>query len=307
MIERIRAVHRVAVAAAAAQDGVASRRMLRAAGIDRDEVRGHVRAGRWREHGRWTIAVHTGDLSLLAERWRAVWEVGERIAVVDGVSALHHRRLTGFSEPSIHVSVPHTARTHPVDGVVLHKVRTRPRRHVSATGLPVAAPGPAAVRGAHWARSDRQAALIMVLPVQQGLVTGDQLVVATREVRGRTRRKFIRLVAADIAGGAQALSELDFARICRIHGLPEPPRQVVRRGPRGRTYLDVRWACGLVVEIDGAGHRWGLAVSDDNLRHNFATLAGDTVLRIDTIGLRTLEEDFMAQVVTAHRRLTSGC
>ena len=147
----------------------------------------------------------------------------------------------------------------------------------------------------------------MVLPVQQRLVTGDQLVVATREVRGRTRRKFIRLVAADIAGGAQALSELDFARVCRIHGLPEPQRQVVRRGPRGRIYLDVRWACGLVVEIDGAGHRWGLAVSDDNLRHNFATLAGDTVLRIDTIGLRTLEEDFMAQVVTAHRRLTSGC
>lgn len=250
--------------------------------------------------------MHTGDLSPLARRWRAVWEVGERIAVIDGASALHHRGLKGFTTEGIHVSIPHTATPHAVEGVVQHKVRRPSPRPVAPGALPVATPGPAAVRAAHWARSDREAALILVLPVQQRLVTGDQLLSATTSVQGRTRRKFIKTIAADIALGAQALGELDFARICRRHALPEPDRQVVRQGPRGRIYLDVRWACGLVVEIDGAGHRWGLAVSEDNLRRNSGTLSGNLVLQIDTVGLRLFEDTFMEQVVAAHRLLRGG-
>ena len=48
-----------------------------------------------------------------------------------------------------------------------------------------------------------------------------------------------------------SLGELDFARLCRERGLPEPTRQAVCKGPDGRVFLDVRWECGLVVEIDG--------------------------------------------------------
>ena len=128
---------------------------------------------------------------------------------------------------------------------------------------------------------------------------------ATEEIRGRTRRALIRALASDICDGAHSLGELDFAAACRRHGLPEPSRQVVRRGPRGRIYLDVRWDCGLVVEIDGAGHRWGVAVTDDNLRQNAVALRGDTVLRIDLVGLRIAEEAFMAQVVAAHHALSA--
>jgi len=80
----------------------------------------------------------------------------------------------------------------------------------------------------------------------------------------------------DITDGAQSLGELDFAQMCRRHGIPPPDRQVLRRTARGRVYLDARWAGRrLVVEIDGAGHRVGLAVTDDNLRQNEVAL-GDT-------------------------------
>ena len=51
-----------------------------------------------------------------------------------------------------------------------------------------------------------------------------------------------------------------------------------------------------MVEIDGAGHRVGLAVTDDNLRQNEVALGDDRVLRIDLVGLRVHETAFMRQV-----------
>ncbi|NUO36328.1 MAG: hypothetical protein HOQ27_14860, partial [Dermatophilaceae bacterium] len=73
----------------------------------------------------------------------------------------------------------------------------------------------------------------------------------------------------------------------------------VRNGRRGRIYLDVRWSCGLVVEIDGVQHTWGLAPVLDALRQNDVTLAKNTVLRIPNIGLRLEEDAFMEQVEQA--------
>ena len=106
-----------------------------------------------------------------------------------------------------------------------------------------------------------------------------------------TRRCTMRLM------GVQSLGELDFARMCRARGLPEPSRQVVRRGPRGRIYLDVRWEDSrLVVEIDGAQHREGLNMTADNLSRNAVTLQHDRVLRIDLVGLRLYEDEYLRQV-----------
>lgn len=278
-------------------DGVASRALLREVGVDGDRVRNQVRAGRWVVHGRQTVALHTGDLGERARRWRAVWEVGERIAVLDGVSALHAVGMTGFDDPSIHVSTLHRHHGSPADGVRLHKVRRRVPDEVVASGVPRTRPQIAAVRAAHWAASNRQAALLLVLPVQQRLTTAGRLVEAAEVVHGRNRRALIRQLVKDIADGAQSLGELDFAALCRQRGLTEPSRQVVVKGPRGRVYLDVRWPdWGLVVEIDGSGHRQGLAVTDDNLRANAVSLSTDLVLRIDLIGLRLETAAFMDQV-----------
>ena len=114
---------------------------------------------------------------------------------------------------------------------------------------------------------------------------------------GRRRRAFVRQVALDVADGAHSLGQLDFGALCRRHRLPVPERQVLRTTPTGRVHLDVRWAGSrLVVEIDGAGHRWGLAVTDDNLRQNEVVLTADRVLRFDLLALRLHEAEVMEQV-----------
>lgn len=287
----------IASAAAAATDGVISRDALQRLGMTYVDVRTEVRAGRWRVHGIQTVAVHNGPLGLEARRWRAIWETGEKVAALDGVTALQSAGLRGYEDDAIHLSVAHTAAVKKVDGVRLHKVIRRIPGEIVPTGIPRTRPAVAALRAAYWAVSNRQAALLLLMTVQQRLSTAEQLIDASTQLRGRKRRGFIKTVLADISSGVQSLGELDFARMCRVRGLPEPERQVIRRGPRGRIYLDVRWKRSrLVVEIDGAQHREGLNVSTDNLSRNAVTLQSDRVLRIDLIGLRIFEDQFMGQV-----------
>ena len=102
------------------------------------------------------------------------------------------------------------------------------------------------------------------------------------------------------------MGELDFARLCRRYGLPEPQRQVVRRGPHGRIYLDVRWELrSLVVEIDGIAHDTPAAWIPNALRQNWVTLGNDRVLRIPVLGLRIAETAFMEQLAEGLRQV--GC
>jgi hypothetical protein len=269
---------------------------LRGLGYDHAAISREVENDRWTRLGTHTIALHTGTLSTAALRWRAVWEVAEDVALVDGVTALQWAGLTGYTEDVVHVSVPRGAQCPRVDGVRVHRVTRRPDESVGA-GLPRTRVEVAALRGAAWARSDRQAALVLCMVVQQRLTTGRRLLDTLPAVRNRGRRPFVRRVLRDVADGAQSLGELDFAALCRRHGVPPPDRQVLRRTARGRIYLDARWrGSRFVVEVDGAGHRVGLAVTDDNLRQNEVVLGDDRVLRIDLVGLRVHEVAFMQQV-----------
>ena len=274
-----------------------SRRQLRSLGITHDHVRNEVAAERWAALGRQSVAVHRGPLPIEAHAWSALWEVGERIAALDGVTSLVASGLTGFDEATLHLSVRHTHDVPKVEGVRIHKVIRRLDDELVPSGIPRTRPAVAAVRAAGWAVSDRQAALLLLMPVQQRLTTPEALLSASQRCLGRRRRGFIRGVVGDVALGVQSLGELDFARLCRSRGLAEPSRQVIREGARGRIYLDVRWdGSRLVVEVDGAQHREGLAVSVDNLSRNSVVLTGDRVLRIDRVGLRLHEDAFMHQV-----------
>jgi very-short-patch-repair endonuclease len=291
---------RLVAAAAVAYGGVISRTLLRALGVDHRAIAREVAAGRWRLLGAQTVATHLGPLPVEAYRWRAVWEVGPGMPALDGVTALQSLGLTGYEDERQHVSVAHGWRPQKVDGIRLHHVRRVEGEIVATGGPPCVRAEVAALRAAHWARTDRQAALVLCLIMQQRLTTGPRLLAASRVVRGRRRRRLVRLLVRDIVDGAQSLGELDFARLCREKGLPEPSRQIVRRGPRGRIYLDVGWPeLGVAVEIDGSQHRMALAVMEDNLRANEVVIGGETVLRIDLVGLRLEAPRFLDQVARA--------
>lgn len=294
-------------------------------GITREEVRSEVRGGRWQQLRRHTICVdatlaedpvpaagerpsparwHDGEPSCRSVALRpagwpasaawAVWESGSG-AVLDGVSALLAAGLADYREDRIFVTIARGRRAVRLPGVALHI-----RRDVvpaPGSGLPRVRTETAVVNAAAWAVSERQAALLVVLAVQQGMTTASRLM---REVarRGRVRRRgFLYRLLRDVQGGARALGELDFARLCRAHGIPPPSRQRVRSGPRGRIYLDAWWEEYQVgVEIDGVQHLQGLHPVADAMRDNEVLLSGGPTLRIPSLGLITEPAAFMAQV-----------
>jgi hypothetical protein len=286
----------VAMELAERHGGVVHRAQLRAAGIGRDGVRTETAAGRWTPAGRHTLVVGARVPAGQGRWWWAVWESGSG-AVLDGVSALLAIGLTGYSESTVHVTVPRECRPRPLPGVVVH--RRRDLGPVSTAGIPRTRPEAATIHAAQWAVSDRQAALLVCLPVQQRLVPASALLGAWSGI-GRTRRRaLLDAVIHDVCDGAHSLGELDFAGLCRRYGLPRPLRQSVRRGRSGRVYLDVEFPGGLVVEIDGGHHLLGLNPIDDALRANEVTLGSARVLRIPVLGLRLEPAAFMGQVARA--------
>lgn len=299
---RRRAARRgLAEAAAAAQGDVLSRVQAYELGVTRAEVRANVAAGRWQRVGSQSLVVHTGQLSETARFWAAVFEAGPR-AHLDGESSLLAAGLQHYTSDRVRVSVPRGARIRRGKGLDIRQTRRWCPDDLVLAGLPRTRNEVAAIRAALWARSNRQAALLLTMAVQQGLTTAERLGVEMLRIRRDRRRAFIHEVLLDLLGGARSLGELDFARTCRSRGLPEPTRQVVRRGPHGRYYLDVCWeAWGVVVEIDGIQHTWAGVVVGDALRHNDVTLQHHKVLRFPLLGLRVAPDDFFAQIELALR------
>lgn len=287
---------RIADALADPYGGVVSRAELAAHGVTRDHVRRAVANLVWSVAGRRTIAVHRGPLSDGALRYRALWETHPS-AALDGVSALQVAGLRHFETTGMHVSVQHRVTPAKADGVHVHKIARRVDHEVLQAGLARTRTEVACVRAAHWERTDRQAATVLLMTVQQRLTTPHQLSAAVRAIPGRNRRLFVRDVVGDIAGGVQALHELDFARMCRRAGLPEPTRQQVVQTPQGRCYLDAAWPeRDLSVEIDGVQHSWGLNRALDDLKSNEVVLRGGRVLRMGNVALRVNEQAFLEQV-----------
>lgn len=243
------------------QHGVASRRQLYAAGVKRWDVRVEVSSGRWQRTGPQTVANQTGPLDQQGRWWAAVLEVGSR-AALDGVTALQAAGLKGFHEPVLHLSMPKSGRPRSWPGARVHETRRRRPGDLVSAGTPRTRPEIAAVRGALWAASDRQAALVLVMAVQQRLVKVDALAAAMNDVKRHRRRRLLLAVLRDLRDGAESLGELDFARLCRGFELPEPDRQVLHARPHGRAFVDAEWtAYGLVVEIDGIHHSEAPALS----------------------------------------------
>lgn len=273
--------------------------MLLAAGMTRGQIQVETGRGAWRRVGRHTISITGAEPTARALWWRALWESGDR-SVLDGPTALLAAGLSGWTESLIHVTVPNNATVRALPGVQHHRIRDV--AEAVRTGLRRTKPAVAVVRAAQWATSDRAAATILAMTVQQGLVAPAAVLQRWAQLDSSVRRAVLDEVIRDVCDGARSLNELDFARHCRRRGLPEPSRQAVRTGRNGRVYLDVYWEdLGVHVEIQGAQHFQGTAGIDDALRFNDLGLRDRQLvsLQIPVLGLRTGPDAFMAQVEQA--------
>jgi hypothetical protein len=275
------------------EDQVVSVRALLDVGWTSDSIRSQVRAHRWQRIGRAVIR-HNGEVTAAELRRVALIVLGPR-AVLTAYTALEAWGLTGWQRDRIQVLVPRGARVvrpSELDMRVHYTDNWRTNDMHLQRGLHRAAP--AAVLAAGTSPHPRTACGVLAAVVQQRLVRPEDLV---REVvrASRVRHRAVLLAAAhDITQGAEALSEIDFARLCRRGGLPEPIRQAVRTDRYGRRrYVDAEWRLPsgrrLVVEVDGALHLAARKWWDDQLRQNELVLTGDTVLRYPTVVVRCEE------------------
>lgn len=283
------------------QDVVVSMAQLYELGISYEEVRAEIAAGRWHKVGLRTVSVMGDAPTHERALWRrAVWEVGSQ-ACLDGATALKAWGLSRWDDEMVHVSVPSGARHRKIPGVRVHVLRAR--GEVVTAGIPRTRRESAALRAAMWARSDRAAATVLAMAVQQRLVEPRRLL----EVWGRTgrcpRRRLLSELVPLVADGAHALSEIDLAVLGRERGWPRPERQVVVRTAQGRLYLDVRFtAYGVVVEVNGVQHYEALATVSDALRRNEHAVGDRTALEIPAVALLLDPEPFLRQVEQALRR-----
>jgi very-short-patch-repair endonuclease len=286
-------------ALAAEQGGVISRRQLYAMGVTRWMVKGQVRARRWRRIGDQSVAVHTGPLPPEGHRWAAVFQGGPR-AMLDGASALEAEGLERFSLPRVRVSVPRGAKVRRNRRYDIRQTRRWAAEDLVSTGIPRTRRAVAAVRGALWAATDRQATYLLTLVVQQGMVRPEDLGLELLRIRRDKRRLLLALVVNDLLDGARSLGEMDVVRDLKRRGLPPPNRQVLRQDRKKRYYLDLYWdEYGLVVEVDGIHHAWVQNVVADALRQNSVVISGDVLLRLPLLGLRLQPDDFFDQITEA--------
>jgi hypothetical protein len=142
----------------------------------------------------------------------------------------------------------------------------------------------ALIDAAVWSARPRTACGVLAAGVQQRLTTPDKLLAELAKAGAVRHRRLLAAALADIEGGAQAVSEIDFLRFCRRNGLPRPELQVrVDAGGR-RRYLDAtfrgRSGQPVRVEIDGALHLVVQTYWDDMARGNDLVIQREQVLRL---------------------------
>jgi very-short-patch-repair endonuclease len=236
--------------------------------------------------------------------WVAALAAGHGLpAWLAGPSALTVHGMRGLDSRTVHVLIgaQHQLRR-PPPGVVVHRTRHLPRDDQHRLGRPPCTmPARSVVDAAQWARSDRDAIAVIAAAFQQRLVAAADLTPVLARMTHVKRRRLIVAAAADAAGGAESIAEIDFARLCRRARLPEPTRQVVRIDGTGRRrYRDVYfddWR--LHVEIDGAQHMDIRSWYADMRQHNEITIAGERLLRFPAWIIRHQPDQVLTHVRAA--------
>lgn len=285
------------------QCGVVTREQLLASGVTDSVTAANLAARRWRRLNEHVIVTHNGPLTRRQAMWAVVLGAALPVALCSE-TVLELFDVPGAETEIIHVLVPHGARLLPVPGVQVkvHESRRFPSAEQlwNREGLPITSLARATVDAAVWSRDVQRAWRIIVAPVQARRLTPD-VIAAELEMAGKVRhRRTLRLLLADLQGGAQALSEVEFLRFCRRHGFPAPQCQARFDSQRRRRYLDAefrrRSGRPLRVEIDGGVHLKLAIRARDTIKDNDAHIAGELVLRYASISIYTDDPDAVRQI-----------
>jgi very-short-patch-repair endonuclease len=276
------------------------------------KVRHLVGTGRWRRWCRGVLVAHPAELNRQQQLWVAVLSVGGG-AVLAGLAAAGEAGLRGFRAEPIDLLVPATRTTATarqrlrpgMPGVRVHRTGVLPPEHIQAARPIRTTTARALVDAAGWVRGEDEARSIIAAGCQQRLATPAEIVAVVERMPRARRRVLIVETARYAQGGATALSEIDFVRLCRRHRLPAPDLQERRRDAAGRTrFLDAYWReWRLHAEVDGAHHMAVRHWEADMTRQNDVWIAGDRILRFSAGQVRHHPAEVAAQV---HRALEAA-
>jgi hypothetical protein len=282
------------------QDGVLSLAQAKLH-LSVDAIRHRVRSGRWQQLHRGIFLTHNGPPTSAHREWAAVLGVVSA-AVLGGSTALSLAdRRSGSSAIHLLVATNYQPRSVP-GGVIVHRTTKLPDSHVHWLAKPPRTrPGRSVVDAAQWARTDDAARLAVADAFQRTLVTLDEVTDVLAVMPRALRRELVRRTAHDCAGGSLSIGELDYLRIGRRCGLPDPTRQAIRDDANGhRRYLDALYEpWGVHVEVDGGQHTEAKEWWADMKRQNALWIAGDRVLRFPAWAIRERPDEVFAQVRAA--------
>lgn len=234
-----------------------------------------LRWGAWTRHGR-VVLTSNGTPTWDQQLWIAVLRapVG---TVLAAQTAAVGRGLRIARPPRPQVLSPYGAPCADLPGVDARRTRTLGPLDVHPQAQPPQLRLSRAVIDAATLldRPDDVRALLCA-PVQQRLLRTGDLRGTVLRLGGQLRhRRLLLLTLDDVEGGAHSVRELAFRRLCRRAGLPAPTLQVLRRGPRGRYYLDAVFeGWDVHAEVDGLGHLLVAQWSQDCERANELEIAG---------------------------------
>lgn len=244
-----------------AQCGAVHRDQLRDLGVSRSRIAQQIVARRWNAVGRNVVLLQNTGPTRDQLMWLAVLDAGPGCALGSHTALeLSGFRAVAKEAEQVHLLVRRGHRVTPLSGVRLHESR---RLHetdvVRRRGLPCTKTARSVLDAAAWQPYPRFACLMVAAAVQQRITMPPRLEAALATI-GRIRHKaYLRLAVADGAAGAQALSEIDLAELCRRFALVPPDRQRRRPDAAGRVrYLDAEWRLPtgeiVVLEVDGGHH-----------------------------------------------------
>lgn len=271
--------------------------------LGRAVVRWRLERGRWQQPCLGVVVTRSGPLSPDELLWVVVLGAGTG-AALGGLTAARLDGLAGFENGGVHVVVPasHKVQARLSGLAVVHRSELLGPAEVHPVRRPRRTRTPRSILdAATWMPTENGTRAVLAAGVQQRLVRPEDLTSALARRGTVPRRALIRTTLGDIAGGAQALSELDFCRLTRRFGLPEPSRQALRKDKHGRVrWLDACWErARLVAEVDGLWHMDATAWWADMRRDNELTLSGYRVLRFPAFAVRDHPEEVAAQIADA--------